>query len=123
MLPDLYSRLRERVRRRTLAYLLLILCIVTYFSAFLYLRQGANSAGYPLMYIFSTEAIENDRLVTIFTPIIWVSGGRITSPDYKMSMADELPLKGRPVYLRSNHRMWSRIGSHFETLQSEIPIH
>ncbi|MBL8817436.1 MAG: hypothetical protein JNL58_15520 [Planctomyces sp.] len=75
------------------------------------------------MYIFSTEAIENDRLVTIFTPIIWLSGGRMTSSDHEVSMADELPRNGRPVYLRSNHRMWSRIGSHFDTLQSEIPIH
>jgi hypothetical protein len=89
--------------------------LTSYVISFYAIRYGVRASDYPLIYIFSSDPVKNQRLHWFFSPMIVLSGG-VSSlpPDIADSEYQSTGKDNRPVYLFGNEPLFGRIAAHYD---------
>lgn len=92
---------------------IMALGLTSYVISFYAMRFGVRASDYPLIYIFSSDAVKNQLLHRFFSPMIVLAGG-VSSlpPDIGDSEYQSTRKDNRPVYLVGNEPLFGRIAAH-----------
>lgn len=89
--------------------------LTSYVISFYAMRYGVRASDYPLIYIFSSDAVKNQRLHWFFSPMIVLSGGVSSLPPEVGDSGSQSTRKdNRPVYLVGNEPLYGRIAAHYD---------